>query len=185
MDPVIVITARVGHGTISLTRMRVGDRSGNWSSWRCAKRFIPVGVQKCVRNRAPWLDNVISQLLSMKSRRSGSVLALTKSRCKKKLHTTSWRWGRRLLFAAFIVIVFHLGAALYSNTWKSETYYNSEEQVTADEVHRGRKLLSEGVVWEQCHFEKGHSPYAFLPLYAFLIFLLFVGENVNLLIRLF
>lgn len=53
--------------------------------------------------------------------------------------------------------------------------YSSER---VDHVGR-RKLLSEGVVWEQCDFEKAHTPHAFLPLYIFLIFLLFVGKNMS------
>ena len=114
----------------------------------------------------------------MKTRRGGGgaapVLILSKNRCKKKLQSTTFKWGRRILLAALVLIIFQLGKIIYSNTWKSETDYDSE----AERVHHvGRKLLSEGVVWEQCHFEKAHSPYAFLPLYIFLIFLLFVGKN--------
>ena len=102
------------------------------------------------------------------------MLILSKNRCKKRLQSTTFKWGRRILFAALVLVIFQLAKIIYSNTWKSETEYNSQ----AEHVHYGgRKLLSEGVVWEQCHFEKAHSPYAFLPLYIFLVFLLFVGKN--------
>ena len=102
------------------------------------------------------------------------MLILSKHRCKRKLRSTTFKWGRRILFAALVLIIFQLGQLIYSNTWKSETDYSSE----AERVDRvGRKLLSEGVVWEQCHFEKDRTPHAFLPLYIFLIFLLFVGKN--------
>ena len=113
----------------------------------------------------------------MKTRRSGTVLSLTKSRCKKNLRTTSMKWGRRLLFAGLILAILQMGNFIYSNTWKSETDYNSD--VLGEDIHHGRKLLSEGVVWEQCHFEQEHTPHAFLPLYIFLIFLLFVGKTVS------
>ena len=86
------------------------------------------------------------------------------------------KWGRRLLFAGLLLIIFQLGNVVYSNVWRSETDYNSG--IVEDDIRHGRKLLSEGVVWEQCDFEKGHTPHAFLPLYIFLIFLLFVGKNV-------
>ena len=73
-----------------------------------------------------------------------------------------------------------LGNFIYSNTWKSETDYSSVEHVLkAENIHHGRKLLSEGVVWEKCDFEKANTRHAFLPLYIFLIFLLFVGKTCN------
>ena len=104
------------------------------------------------------------------------MLVLSKSRCKRTLQSTTFKWGRRILFAALVLLIFQLGKFIYSNTWKSETDYSSEEALDGSH-HAGRKLLSEGIVWEQCHFEKDHTPHAFLPLYIFLIFLLFVGKN--------
>lgn len=113
----------------------------------------------------------------MKTRRTGSVLSLSKTRCKKKLRSGTVKWGRRILFVGSLFLILQLGNIIYSNTWKSETDYNSEDHELDEQVHHGRKLLSEGVVWEQCHFEKAHTPHAFLPLYIFLIFLLFVGKK--------
>ena len=118
-----------------------------------------------------------TSLLEMKTRRTGSVLSLSKTRCKKKLRTGTMKWGRRILFVGSLCLILHLGNIIYSNTWKSETDYSSEDHELDEQVHHGRKLLSEGVVWEQCHFEKAHTPHAFLPLYIFLIFLLFVGKK--------
>ncbi len=97
-------------------------------------------------------------------------MPVLKSRCKRKLRSTTFKWGRRILFVVLLLIIFQLGEFIYSNVWKSA----SSEYV--DRVGQ-RKLLSEGAVWEQCHFEKAHTPHAFLPLYIFLIFLLFVGKN--------
>ena len=96
------------------------------------------------------------------------------------MQTTAVKWGRRLLFAGLLFLILQLGNIIYSNTWKSETDYSSEDHVVeAEDIHRGRKLLSEGAVWEQCDFEKAHTPHAFLPLYIFLIFLLFIGKTVT------
>ena len=50
-------------------------------------------------------------------------------------------------------------------------------------AHQSRKLMSEGPVWERCDFEQRTSPYAFLPLYIFCIFLLFVGESTEMAIK--
>ena len=112
----------------------------------------------------------------MKTKRGGGrAVPVLKSRCKRKLRSTTIKWGQRILFAVILLIIFQLGQFIYSNVWKSETSYSSER---VNHVHVGRrKLLSEGVVWEQCHFEKAHTPHAFLPLYVFLIFLLFVGKK--------
>lgn len=33
-----------------------------------------------------------------------------------------------------------------------------------------------GVPWEECEFEKAHGSYAWLPLYCFGVFVLFVGK---------
>ena len=116
-------------------------------------------------------------MLAMKTGRTRSVLSLSKTRCKKNLRMGTMKWGRRILFLGSIFLILQLGSFIYSNTWKSETNYSSEDHELGEQIRYGRKLLSEGVVWEQCHFEKAHTPHAFLPLYIFLIFLLFVGKK--------
>ena len=100
-------------------------------------------------------------------------MPVLRSRCRRKLRSTAFKWGRRILFVALMLIIFQLGQFIYSTVWKSEVNYSSEAEVN----RVGRNLLSEGAVWEQCHFEKDHTPHAFLPLYIFLIFLLFVGKK--------
>ena len=48
-------------------------------------------------------------------------------------------------------------------------------------VHQSRTLKeTQGAVWERCDFELAHSPYAWLPLYIFIIFILFVGKSMQL-----
>lgn len=49
-----------------------------------------------------------------------------------------------------------------------------------ENVHQSRTLKqSHGAVWERCDFELAHSPYAWLPLYIFCIFILFVGKSIQ------
>ena len=50
-----------------------------------------------------------------------------------------------------------------------------------ENVHQSRTLKeTQGAVWERCDFELAHSPYAWLPLYIFIIFILFVGKSMQL-----
>ena len=117
----------------------------------------------------------LTSISHMKTRRAGSVLSLSKSRCKRKIQTSTFKWGRRILFAALLLLIFQFGKFVYYSTWKSEAEpdYSLEDDIP----HHGRKLLSEGAVWEKCDFEKAHTPHAFLPAYIFFVFLLFVGKN--------
>ena len=107
---------------------------------------------------------------------------------------SSNKWGRRIITIALLLLVLQFSKLAFYKLWRSETDHTTAIKDVTD-VRNGRKLLSvepdvgsgsnetegggHGAVWERCDFEKAHSQYAFLPLYVFLVFLLFIGKIVN------
>ena len=128
-----------------------------------------------------------------------ALLSKSKARCKRKFSRASFSWGRRIFFvAAFLLALqlarsLHLGDLFVSSSNPVESDYSTIVEPNAFEQNTipGRRLLSvdsnnsnntanttahHGPPWEQCDFEKAHVPYAWLPLYIFIIFIIFVGR---------
>lgn len=124
-----------------------------------------------------------------------TLLSKSKARCTRKFSRASFSWGRRILFVGAFLLVLQLTRSLHSwdlfvtSSNPVESDYNTFVEPDSFEQNTipGRRLLSvnsndsnttahHGPAWERCEFEKAHVPYAWLPLYIFIIFIIFVGR---------
>lgn len=130
-----------------------------------------------------------------------TLLSKSKARCKRKFSRISFSWGKRIFFVGAFLLALHLvrsshlGETLLNRNPVESEDGNLVEPFVASEQNSipGRRLLSvsgnttdgnstgshHGPVWEQCDFEKAHVPYAWLPLYIFIIFVIFSGNFIN------
>jgi len=84
-------------------------------------------------------------------------MAVTKGATKRQLR-------------AFVVFATVLMVYTTSPLWSQKQVETSNSQISSR-----RLLSSEGPVWEQCGYEANNLPGLFILLYAFLVYLIFVG----------
>ncbi len=132
------------------------------------------------------------------SMQGDSSLLPSQSNPKRRFRKKAFNWHNRILcVAAFLLIlqitgIIHLGELFLNTADDTHSSYNTLTDPVS-QSHNGRRLLSTngsnntindtqgmtnergGPVWERCDFENANTPYAWLPLYAFIIFFIFVG----------
>ncbi len=124
------------------------------------------------------------------SMQGDSSLLPSQSNPKRRFRKKAYIWHNRILCVAALLLILqitgiiHLGELFVNTADDTHSSYNTLTDPVS-QSHNGRRLLSTngsnnttergGPVWERCDFENANTPYAWLPLYAFIIFFIFVG----------